>query len=79
MSEKVSQNRYQSILIVCFQCNARGALTVESAGGFKPATFVSIAGDFHVETGRTVPDSTVIVCNQCDEIYGILPAVEAAH
>jgi hypothetical protein len=34
---------------------------------------VKVSGDFHVETGRTVPDSKVIVCSLCDQIYGILP------
>lgn len=79
MSGQAPRNRYQSVLIACSRCKARGALTTEPARGEKPVAFVSIAGEFHVETGRTLPDSTVVVCDQCDEIYEILPAVKAAH
>lgn len=79
MSEEAPHDFYQSVLITCFQCNAHGALTTKRADGSKTDTFVCIAGEFHSETGRTVPDGTVIVCDQCDEIYGILPAVDVAH
>lgn len=31
---------------------------------------VKIAGDFHVENGRTVPDLKLIICDKCDQIHG---------
>lgn len=51
---------------------------MEPAEG-QPARFVGIAGNFHNKAGRTVPDRTVILCDQCDETYGILPAIERAY
>ena len=70
--------RFQSSLIKCPNCNARGALTLEGdsePGGAAPGMFVKISGDFHVEAGRLSPDSVAVVCSLCDEIYDAQPAV----
>lgn len=69
-------NRYQSSLLDCSNCRARGALTLDRSEVIKPVKHICIAGDFHLETGRTRPDAAIIVCNLCDEIWGELPAVE---
>lgn len=63
-------NRYQSTLLIFSHCNARGAVTWELANDGLRTQLVKIAGDFHVESGRTVPDLKVIVCDQCDQIHG---------
>jgi hypothetical protein len=76
MNDRTPPNRYQSVLIACSQCNAHGALAMEPAEGAQPARFVGIVGNFHNKIGRTVPDRTVIACDQRDETYGILPATE---
>ena len=70
----MTSDRLRTSLLTCRNCDARGVLTLQDhdAG---PGTFVSIAGSFHVETGRTMPGSNVIVCTQCDEIHGIVPGV----
>lgn len=71
----VSPNRHESSILKCLNCNARGAVTWQAAEeGSARRTLVSVAGDFHMEAGRTTPDGKVIVCTQCDEIYGVLPA-----
>jgi hypothetical protein len=71
-------HRFQSTLITCPNCNARGALTVErdtEPGGVSAGMFVRISGDFHAEVGRLSPDSVAVVCSVCDEIYDIELAV----
>jgi len=67
-------SRYQSSLLKCSSCNARGVMTWQAGDGEIPKTLVNVAGQFHVETGRTRPDGRVIVCSQCDEIHDVLPA-----
>ena len=52
--------------LTCIGCRATGAIAwdgAEDAG--------KVTGDFHVETGRA--KKPLIVCNQCDTIYGPLP------
>jgi hypothetical protein len=68
-------SRYQSSLLKCPNCSARGAASWEQRHDEEasPLALVKVSGDFHVETGRTVPDSKVIVCSLCDQIYGIMP------
>ena len=66
----MTTNRYQSTLLTCSHCNARGAVTWELANDGLRIQLVKIAGDFHVESGRTVPDLKVIVCDKCDQIHG---------
>jgi hypothetical protein len=67
-------NGYQSSLLKCLNCNARGAASWEQRHDeASPMALVKVSGDFHVETGRTVPDSKAVVCSLCDQIYGILP------
>lgn len=66
--------RFQSSLIKCPNCNARGALTVErdsEAGDASAGVFVMISGDFHAEVGRLSPGGVAVVCNVCDEIYDV--------
>jgi hypothetical protein len=77
MSSRKQQptNRYESSLLKCRNCNARGALTL---GQTDAPRYVCISGDFHLETGRSAPDSSTIVCNQCDEVWGDIPAGEKA-
>lgn len=70
----MASNLFKTTLLACRNCKARGALTLQGHDE-GPGTFVSIAGSFHVETGRTIPVSSVIVCSQCDEIHGIVPGV----
>lgn len=62
----------RSSLIECLACGARGAMTWDGEDGGK--RLISVAGEFHIETGRTKPDRKIIVCTQCDDIYGVLPA-----
>lgn len=69
-------NRYQSSLLNCSNCKARGALTLDRSEVLIPVKHIRIAGDFHLETGRTRPDAAIIVCDLCDEIWGGLPALE---
>ena len=71
----MSANRYQSTLLRCSHCNARGAVTWEFSQDGMRRDLIRISGDFHVESGRTVPDLRVIVCNQCDQIHGEALAV----
>lgn len=73
----MADNRYQSALLTCRSCNARGAITWTAALADAPKTLLSVAGDFHVETGRTMPDARVVVCSSCDEIHDVLPAEQA--
>jgi len=69
-------NQFLSSLLRCPHCEARGALTWEKgpqeSDGY--STLARVSGDFHVETGRITPDSKLIVCSKCDEIYGPVPA-----
>lgn len=68
-------NRYKSSLLKCLSCDARGAITWQAAEeGTARKILVKIAGDFHIEVGRTTPNSKAIVCKQCDKIYEVLPA-----
>lgn len=69
----MAASRYQSSLLQCPACNAHGVITWQAEGGDGSRKFVGMAGQFHVETGRTRPDSKVIVCSQCDEIQDLLP------
>ena len=69
----MAASRYQSSLLKCHSCNARGVITWQAEGDEAPKTLVSVAGQFHVETGRTKPGGKVIVCSQCDEIHDVLP------
>jgi hypothetical protein len=66
-------NRYQSSLLKCSNCSARGAATWEQKHDDKGShlALVKVSGEFHIEKGRTVPDNDVIVCNQCDEINNV--------
>lgn len=67
-------NRYQSSLLKCANCKALGAITWEtSAQANAPQRLVKISGEFHIETGRTVPDCRLIVCTLCDEVCDALP------
>src|SRR5271156_1356496 len=69
-------NRYQSSLLACPNCTARGAATWDQSCDNTETrrTLIQVSGDFHVETGRTIPDSKVIVCNLRDQI---LPTTES--
>lgn len=70
-----SATRYENLLLKCLNCGARGVITLEAAEeGRVRRTLVGVGGDFHMEVGRTTPDSKTIICTQCDEIYGVLPA-----
>ena len=69
-----SLNRYESSLLKCLGCNARGAVTWQAAKGGAHTILVKIAGDFHIEVGRTTPHGKAIVCKQCNKIYEVLPA-----
>ena len=66
----------ESSLLKCLNCGALGVLHWQEQGnGEMPRrTLARVSGGFHIETGRTVPDRQVLVCTQCDEIYGVLPA-----
>lgn len=66
---RMTPNRYHSTLLTCSHCNARGAATWALADDGLPMQPVKIAGDFHVEGGRTVPDLKMIVCDKCDQIH----------
>jgi hypothetical protein len=71
-------HQFQSSLITCVNCHARGALTVErdtEAGGLSAGMFVRISGSFHAEAGRVSSDSVAVVCSVCDEIYDVELAV----
>jgi len=72
----MAANRYQSALLICRGCNARGVMTWEAADCEGASALVAVAGDFHIETGRTKPDGDVIVCSQCDEIQDVWPIVQ---
>ena len=68
-------NQAQMSLLKCLNCEASGVLNWQEGSDQTSSrrTLVSVTGDFHIETGRTVPNSRVLVCTQCDEIYGALP------
>ncbi len=66
-------NRYESSLLECPKCNARGALTLDRTDAPR---YVCISGDFHLEIGRPAPEISAIVCNQCGEVWGDMPAGE---
>ena len=72
----MADRSFQSSLLTCRSCNTRGAVTWNVAGDAR--TLTGVAGDFHLETGRTMPAARVIVCSQCDEIHEVLPADRAA-
>jgi len=72
--ERHAMTLFKTTQLTCRNCNAGGVLTLQSHEE-GPGTFVSIAGSFHVETGRTTPASSVIVCSRCDEIHGIVPGL----
>lgn len=63
----------QISLLECLSCNARGTMIWGVAGDNGPKTPIGVAGDFHIETGRTKSGRKIIVCTQCDEIYGVFP------
>lgn len=67
---RVTANRYQSKLLICSHCKARGSATWELADDGLRMQLVKIAGGFHIESGSTVPDLKMIVCNKCDQIHG---------
>jgi len=46
-------NRYEGTLLKSRRCNARGALTDRTDA----RRYVCVSGDFHLETGHSVPDS----------------------
>jgi hypothetical protein len=72
---RMPPNRYESSLLKCPNCDACGALTIEkeaAPGAVTRRIFVAISGKFHVEVGRMSPDSAVVVCSRCDEIYDVL-------
>jgi len=70
----MAANRYESSLLRCLHCSARGAITWAAAHGDVARTLVRVSGSFHIETGRTTPGSATIVCSLCDEIHGALPS-----
>jgi hypothetical protein len=67
---RMTANRYHSTLLTCSHCNARGAATWEVAVDGLRMQLTKIAGDFHIESSRTIPDLKMIVCDKCDEIHG---------
>jgi len=67
-------DRYQSSILTCRHCGVLGAITWQQTSAYSHKTLIDVSGDFHFETGRTMPDGKVIVCNQCDEIHDALPA-----
>jgi len=67
---RMTANRCHSTLLTCSHCNARGAATWDLADDGLRMQLVKIAGDFHIESGRTVPDLKMIVCDKCDQIHG---------
>lgn len=66
----------ESSLLKCLNCGARGTLHWQEGGAHAGTrrTLAKVSGEFHIESGRTVPDSRLLVCGRCDEIYGVLPA-----
>jgi hypothetical protein len=67
---RVTASRYPGTLLTCSHCNARGAATWELADDGLQMQLMKIAGEFHIENGRTVPDMKMIVCDKCDQIHG---------
>ena len=71
----MASNQFLSSMLRCPNCKARGALTwekgPEDSDGY--STLTRVSGEFHVETGRITPESRLLVCTQCDEIYGPVP------
>jgi hypothetical protein len=66
----MTSSRYHITLLTCSHCNARGVATWELAHDGLQMQLVKVAGDFHVESGRTAPDTTMIICDKCDQIHG---------
>ena len=72
---RMPSNRYESSSLKCLNCDACGVLTIERQAALGAVTrriFVAISCKFHVEVGRMSPDSAVVVCSRCDEIYDVL-------
>lgn len=71
----MSLHRYHSTLLKCPGCNGLGALTwdLKYHDDGKDTPFVGIAGDFRIDRERSPSDKAIIICVQCDQIYGPLP------
>ncbi|HJR57397.1 MAG TPA: hypothetical protein VJ798_12535 [Rhizomicrobium sp.] len=71
----MAEPRFYSTLLKCIGCNALGAITwdLRYREAAEDRSFIALNGDFHLDAVR-VAGHDMIVCSQCDSIYGPLPA-----
>ncbi len=71
----MAEPRFYSTLLKCIGCNALGAITwdLRYREAAEDRSYVGLNGDFHLDALR-VGGREMIVCSQCDAIYGPLPA-----
>ena len=86
----MAEPRFYSTLLKCIGCNALGAITWELRAARRARaaatalddsdgpmsedrSFTNLNGDFHLDAVRVLGHD-MIVCSQCDSIYGPLPA-----
>lgn len=64
-----------STLLKCPGCNGLGAITwnLKYREMAQDRAFVALAGDFRIDKTRIPGDREMIVCTECDAIYGPLP------
>jgi hypothetical protein len=70
----MSQPHAYSTLLKCMGCNALGAITwdLNRREAMEDRSFVGLNGEFHLDEAR-VSGHRMIVCSQCDAVYGPLP------